>query len=295
MDNLELFADPWEHIRLLGDRRRNEALLALLARRAPGRRVLEVGAGTGLWSCVAARLGATRVIAVEPTAMADVARELVRENGLQAIVEVVEATLQELPPEPVDLIYSELLNADPFYEEVVDIMRCARAWLGPNGHMAPRRLRVYAQLVEDADASEEFRVAQHALSEVGTRFGVNVGPLLDGLAAPGPYRYLSSRERLASDPVLLWDIDLTCDSDIPTVVHVELSSQSAGPIGGACTWFEADLDDGITMHNRPGQPSHWGQFVSGWARSRTPGLGGSLRLEALVEDDSLVLKPIDED
>ena len=49
------------------------------------------------------------------------------------------------------------------------------------------------------------------------------------------------------------------------------------------------------MDNRPGQPSHWGQFVSGWARSHTPGLGGSLRLEAFVEDDSLVLKPMDED
>ena len=160
--------------------------------------------------------------------------------------------------------------------------------------MAPRRLKVYAQLIEAADAADEFQAAQQALSEVGSRFGVEVQPLLDGLAHPGPYRYLSSRERLASEPVLLWDLDLTAGAEVPSSVQVELVSQTAGPIGGACTWFEAELDADIRMDNRPGLPSHWGQFVSGWARSRTPGLGETLRIEALVEEDSMLLRALDE-
>ena len=83
--DLSGFANPWEHIRLLSDSPRNEVLIQLLAKRAPGARVLEVGCGTGLLSCIAAKLGAAEVIGVEPTPLIEVARELVKENGLNQV------------------------------------------------------------------------------------------------------------------------------------------------------------------------------------------------------------------
>ena len=61
------FANPWEHLRLLSDPDRNQALVTLLERRAPGATVAEIGCGTGLLSLVAARLGAKKVFAIEPT------------------------------------------------------------------------------------------------------------------------------------------------------------------------------------------------------------------------------------
>lgn len=122
------FANPWEHVRLLSDGDRNEAMLALLARRAPGARVLEVGCGAGLLSCAAARLGARHVYAVEPTPMAAIARQMVRDNGLDGVVEVLEGRVEDLEPRPVDLAFSELLNADPFVEGVLEAMDGAAAW-----------------------------------------------------------------------------------------------------------------------------------------------------------------------
>src|SRR5690606_20161346 len=144
----------WEHVRLLSDRPRNDALITLLRRHAPGARVLEVGCGTGLLSCVAAKLGAARVYAVEPTPLAEEARRLVAHNGLEGVVEVLEAPIEELTPRPVDLAFSELLNADPFYEGLVPAMEAAAAW---GGRLAPRRLRVWTALVRDDSSAREHR------------------------------------------------------------------------------------------------------------------------------------------
>jgi SAM-dependent methyltransferase len=142
------FANPWEHVRLLSDGDRNEAMLALLARRAPGARVLEVGCGAGLLSCAAARLGARHVYAVEPTPMAAIARQMVRDNGLEGVVEVLEGRVEDLEPRPVDLAFSELLNADPFVEGVLDAMDGAASWcalrgevLSPGEGLSPSPLR----------------------------------------------------------------------------------------------------------------------------------------------------------
>ncbi|HJL30481.1 MAG TPA: class I SAM-dependent methyltransferase, partial [Polyangiaceae bacterium LLY-WYZ-15_(1-7)] len=128
---LEDFADPWEQVRLLQDRARNDALLALLERRAAGARVLEVGTAHGLFACLAAKLGAERVVAVEASPLAATARALVEANGLAGRVEVVEADLLEVDALPglargeVDLAFGELLNADPFVEGVVEAMEAA--------------------------------------------------------------------------------------------------------------------------------------------------------------------------
>lgn len=294
MEGVERFGDPWEHIRLLSDESRNTALLELLRKRAPGARVLEVGCGTGLWSCIAARLGATEVYAVEPTAIGEVARELIAANGLADRVHLLQANVEELEPRPVDLAFSELLNADPFYEGVVEAMQSAATWLAPGGRLAPRRLKVYTQLVRSNDSAAEYRDARRAISQVGAKFGVEVGPLLEGLQRPGPYRYVSGGETLASEPVLLWDIALGNHQEPDEELIREVTCIDPGPIAGALVWFEADLGDGITMSNPPGKTTHWGQFVNAWPIERGVGAGGTLRIRATLEDDSVEISAVTE-
>lgn len=287
MEGVERFADPWEHLRLLSDEPRNEALLSLLHRRAPGARVLEVGCGTGLWSCAAAKMGAREVWAVEPTAIAEVARELIAANGLADRVHLLEGTVEELDPRPVDLAFSELLNSDPFYEGVVEATEAAAAWVVPGGTLAPRRLRVWAQLVRSPDSAREYRDALAAVRQVGKSLDLEVGPLLEGLRSPGPYRYVTGGERLASEPVLLWDLALGTGVEPEEQVRRVVTCTDPGPIAGALLWFEAELDDGIVMTNPPGTASHWGQFVSAWPSEIGVGAGGELAIVASIEDDSV--------
>lgn len=69
-------------------------LIAIEQRVMPGREVLDVGAGSGILSIAAARMGARRVLAVEKDPIAvPIARENATRNGVQDTVEVVEGSI----------------------------------------------------------------------------------------------------------------------------------------------------------------------------------------------------------
>jgi ribosomal protein L11 methyltransferase len=78
----------------------------------PGMRVLDVGAGSGILSIAAARLGASVVHAVElePVA-AQVCRENVERNQVADVVDVKVGTLEEAAEERVDLLLANITIA----------------------------------------------------------------------------------------------------------------------------------------------------------------------------------------
>lgn len=264
------FADPWEHVRLLSDRNRNDVLLEMLARRVPGKRVLEVGCGTALLSCVAARLGASRVIAVEVTELADQARALVRDAGLEDRVEVVRARLEDLEVQPVDLAFSELLNADPFFEGVMPAMTSAVKWVVPGGRWSPVRVKVYVALAWCDEPPNEFARAAAEVKRICERTGLDAVPWLRALDVWHPHRYVTHAERPLSVPVCAYDLPVpTLPAEVPEEVRVFVRSTVDGEVGGAMVWFAAEVDDDLWMTNPPGGGSHWGQMVCGWTHKIT--------------------------
>ncbi|KAK9141640.1 hypothetical protein Syun_011040 [Stephania yunnanensis] len=84
--------------------------------------VLDVGTGSGILAIWSAQAGAKKVYAVEATKMADHARELVKANGLEDVVEAV------------DVIISEWMGYFLLRESMFDSVIYARdKWLKPTG------------------------------------------------------------------------------------------------------------------------------------------------------------------
>lgn len=266
MLDLTPFADPWEHIRLLSDARRNDAILALLHRHAKGARVAEVGCGTGLWSVVAAALGAEHVYAIEPTATAEVARALVAANGLEARVTVLEDRIEDLSPQPVDLLFSELLNADPFAEGVCEAMQAGARWLAPGARMAPHTLEVFAAAIGPDASAREASTVSAQLTAWSAALGLDLDPLAELVEAPEPYVFVGEAAALVGPPVRLWSLALGRDPTPEDPVEVVLPVHEGASAHGLVVWFEATLDEGIGMANRPGAPGHWAQWVASFAR-----------------------------
>src|SRR5438128_170589 len=100
------------HARLVGDPHRVDAYDRAIRRLVrPGDVVLDLGAGTGLLSMLAARRGA-RVHAIESTAVVDLAEELIARNGLRDRITLHRADARSLEPvEPVDLVISDFLGS----------------------------------------------------------------------------------------------------------------------------------------------------------------------------------------
>lgn len=281
------FADPWEHIRLLSDRPRNEAMLRLLERHARGARVLEVGCGTGLLSCVAARLGASRVYAVEPTPLVEVAEQLVVDNGLGDVVEVLLGEVGDLEPRPVDLAFSELLNADPFAERVIPAMQDAASWVVPGGRVAPIRLRVMVALTRASGSALEARDAGRELARLARTYDLRLGAAEELLQSAETYRYFTEAEEPATPVAVAWDIPLGVPDESPEVVDVTITAPEAMVVGGALVWFEATLDEGLLLGNAPGASTHWGRLVCAWPQERALRAGQEVRLTLSRADDEV--------
>lgn len=284
------FADPWEHLRLLSDRGRNDALLTLLERRAKGARVLEVGCGTGLLSVVAARLGAEHVYAVEVTELADRARALVEANGLGDRVTVIQAKLEDLEPTPCDLVFSELLNADPYYEGVLPAMAAATKWLAPGGTMSPRRLAVHVALAWVDEPSDEYTRAHAEVKRICGAHMIDAGPLVESLTVRHPHRYTTNAERAISTVAVAFDHPIGAEAP-PDRATVEVYATVDGAVGGAIVWFTAEIDDDVWMGNPPGYGSHWGQMVCGWPRTVQVEVGQPVRLDVQRIGAELVVTP----
>jgi SAM-dependent methyltransferase len=287
--DLSSFGNPWEHIRLLSDARRNSDLIAMLERHARNRRVLEVGCGTGLLSCIAARLGAEHVYGVEPTEMVDVARELVRRNRLENKVTILEGMVQDVERTEVDLVFSELLNADPFIEGVVPAMHAASKWLVPGGILSPRRLKVFVALARAPGNAREARSAHAQVKYFEEQHGLDLSAVAELMTPREPYKfYTSSDVAPVSTAALAWDMMLGGDLEAPDdVIEVTVKVTEPGPVAGAVVWFEAELDEHDVMHNRPGELSHWGQLVHGWAFEYGMAVGTEVSLRLELDDDEL--------
>ena len=93
----------------------------------PGSVVLDVGAGVGIMGLMAARLGARRVYLVDPEDILEVAREVVRDNGLTGVVECLRARIEDVRlPERADVIVSVLTGNFLVTEDLLETLFFAR-------------------------------------------------------------------------------------------------------------------------------------------------------------------------
>ena len=102
-----------------------QALQTLLLRQS--RRVLDLGAGSGVLAIAAALLGAGRVVAVErdPDALAN-ARDNVRRNRVEDRVTLIAGDVADLSPDAGDVVTANLTGAF-FTRQAAAVLRCIRA------------------------------------------------------------------------------------------------------------------------------------------------------------------------
>ena len=136
------------HQSLLRDEVRNKLFAAALERTVkPGSRVLDIGSGSGIWAIYAAKLGASRVTAVETEPMLlPLIRAHARENGVADKIKIVNGFSTQISlPHKFDVIVSEMIGNQAFDEGIVTILTDARdRFLAKGGVMIPQTASLVA-------------------------------------------------------------------------------------------------------------------------------------------------------
>jgi protein arginine N-methyltransferase 1 len=284
--NRRVFADLYQHDRMLADRVRTDAYWAGIERHiSRGDVVIDLGTGSGVLALFAARQGA-RVHAVEHGPIIDAARAVARDNGVNTIeFHRLNSRRLELPHQ-VDAIVHEQIGDALFDERVVaNVADLRDRLLKPGGRIHPHRLALYiepVQLLDGFGAPFAWEQRLHGIDFRGLeQFADTQGHgYLYRTFRPFPFdRFLCRPE-----PVVEVDLHTATEADLPQRISYERPVEREGVLDGFCVHFHAAFDDEIGFGTSPvAPPTSWATpFLRVAPRRVAP--GESVRLELTADD-----------
>jgi len=254
--NLQLLnsrlVDRW-HFAMVNDEVRNHQFEAALERAiTPGSVVLDIGAGTGLLSMMAARAGARQVIACEANpALAELAREIIKANGYSDRIRVINKPSLRLDPETD---FPKHTRPDVLVAEVFDTMvigegalatfdHARRHLLAPDAALIPGKALLYGGLVESERLWQEGGAYQAS--------GFDLAALNRFRPDTIALEAASFSGRLLADEFQVFDFDLTGGEPTPPRQRHDILITGAGVCHALVFWIRLQLDEQAQIDNRP--------------------------------------------
>jgi len=247
--------------------------------------VVEIGTGPGIFAVLACQIGASRVYAIEPSEIIQVAREVAAANGYKDKIEFFEQFSNHVTlPTRADVIVSDLRGVLPLLERHIPSIVDARVrFLAPGGMLIPRKDTLWVAI---AEAPKPYG----ALVDPWDRnaFGQDLSPARR-LIVNDVQKVSADVERLLTAGRLWATLDYSSIENPDVRGNLEWRVERAGTGHGLVVWFDADLADGIGFSNFPSpRETVYGSLFFPWPQPvpLAPGQFVAVNLEAkLLEED----------
>ncbi len=244
--------------RLLADRIRNQAYaeairLAIQPKRT---RVADLGTGTGFLSILCERAGARSVWSCDGDAgVIRLARQTTKDNRATRIRFAHGFSHELAPPEPVDLVVSEILGHFAGEEHMVESLGDARRWLTPGGRMIPAAVEQWlCPVVGDT--------VQRGIDVFADHQGVDLSAARTIALQNGYVRTLDPRELLDGGRAAQCIDRMRFPGDEASRRRCTAAwTLPGGQVHGLCLWWQAELWEGVSLTTSPlAPPTHWEQI-----------------------------------
>src|SRR5215472_9311964 len=236
---------------MIADRVRVDAYAEALKKTIrKGSVVLEIGTGPGVFAVLACKLGASRVFAVEPSEIIQVAREVAAANECADRIEFFEQFSHHVTlPARADVLLSDLRSVLPFFQRHIPAIVDARhRFLAPGGTLIPRKDTVWAAIVE---APKRYGDIVDPWDQ--NPFGQDLHPARE-LAVNNAVKAHVSPSQLLTGQVLCATLDYVSIEDTDIRASLEWTVDRSGTGHGIVVWFDAELAEGVSFSNAPGAP-----------------------------------------
>jgi type I protein arginine methyltransferase len=271
---------------MVADRIRVDAYAQALRKTVrPGAVVLEIGTGPGIFAVLACQLGASRVYAIEPNEIIQVAREVAAANGCADKIDFFEEFSDRVTlPIRADVILSDLRGVVPlFRRHIPAIVDARRRFLAPGGVLIPRTDMMWAAIVK---APEQYSELVDPWDNNPLALNLQAAKQL---AVNNAQRVRVSPDQLLSAPQLWATLDYNSIENQVVRGVLDWRIERGGRAHGILVWFDTELAEGLGFSNAPSAPETiYGSLLFPWPQPvvLAPGQVVAISLEAkLVQDD----------
>jgi protein arginine N-methyltransferase 1 len=233
---------------MIADRPRTGAFArALAAAVKPGAVVLDIGTGTGIFALLACRFGASRVYALEPADVIDVARQIAAVNGCADRIEFIQALSTKVTlPQPADVIVSDIGGVLPWFRDHLPCIIDARQrLLAPGGVLIPRRDVAWAAIVEAPRLYDN-----HTGPWADNEYGLDMTAARD-IVVNTWTKTRTSSEQLLTDVRRWAAIDYARVSAADVCGEPQWTVQRTGLAHGVAVGFDRVVADGVEICTAP--------------------------------------------
>ncbi|MBT5811950.1 MAG: tetratricopeptide repeat protein [Rhodospirillaceae bacterium] len=236
---------------MLGDRKRNDAFQSVIERIVmPGDIVLDIGesTGSGLFSMMAARAGAKKVMTCEPRpSIAELTRRIIAKNGFTDQITIIPKPLKFMEmaedlEEPATVIIADILDVTLVGGGVLPLLRHAANFLTKGDcKIIPAGATLWGQVLELPD--------ERALVPIKDMNGFDVSDfeILRNPYAHWQFHPSDENHRLLSEPFVIADIDFADISNAPIQQRKTMTASASGAGHAVAVWFDLHLDADVTF------------------------------------------------
>lgn len=242
----------------------------------PGCKVIDIGAGPGLFALLACEYGAESAVAIEPDDSVLLLKATARSHGFEDRIEIVhDVSSAYRSDRQADVIISDLRGILPLFESHIPAIIDARErLLRPGGAMIPARDILHIALVE-----HEATHGQFERPWLDNGFGVDLS---------AGHRFVVNRfikvglggGDLISSPKELLTLDYATIASPNVSASATMQADRAATAHGFVIWFDAELSTDIGFSNAPGEPEQvYGQAFFPFERPIAVAAGDTIAVE----------------
>jgi SAM-dependent methyltransferase len=245
------------HQQMLSDGVRNKLLFEVIKACVNSEtNFLDIGAGTGVWAILAAKLGAKRSVAVEiEESLIPIIFRHAQENGVAQKVEIIHANADDVKIRgKFDVIVSEVFGGSALGAETINsFVQLRSRFLAPNGILIPQKLAMFAVPVKIEHSAQnipaDLPIKSEFLSSLKSNYFWNAT--------------LADRQKIKflAEPKELVEIDFRTVETAPSLNNLSLSWQMNNLVeANAFAVFNySTFSDDVKMDNFESQS--WGTTI----------------------------------
>ena len=245
------------HQTMLMDGVRNKLLFEAIKKHVTSETsFLDIGAGTGVWAILAAKLGAKRVVAVEiEESLIPIIFRHAQENGVADKIEIIHGNSDDVKIRGrFDVIVSELFGHDALGERTIkSFVNLRNRFLAANGVLIPQKLAMLAAPARFENSMQnipaELPIKCDFLKSLKLNYSFNAS--------------LDERRKIKflAEPKQLLEIDFTTVETAPPLENLALSwnLENISEADAVCVFNCSTFTDHIKMDNFNSQS--WGTLL----------------------------------